>query len=217
MKITAVIPIKLNNQRLPGKNIKKLDNGKPLINFILESLSRVEKIDEIYVFCSDESIKEYLPSNVKFLKRDVRLDSNDTNCSEILESFTQLVESDIYVYTHATAPFIQSETINKCIDKVVNEDYDSALTVTKLQDFVWKDNKPLNFDAEKIPRSQDLEVMYIETSGLYVFKKHVFTELHRRVGVKPYMCEVSRREAIDINYKEDFDLANIMLKMKGDF
>ena len=30
MKVTAFVPMKLNNERLPGKNTKAFTNGKPL-------------------------------------------------------------------------------------------------------------------------------------------------------------------------------------------
>ena len=55
MKIAAYIPIKLNNERAPGKNIKKFDDGTPLCEFMFETISRVKEIDEIYCFCSDET------------------------------------------------------------------------------------------------------------------------------------------------------------------
>ena len=34
-KIVAFVPVKLNNERLPGKNTKSFDGGKPLIEYIL--------------------------------------------------------------------------------------------------------------------------------------------------------------------------------------
>ena len=46
-KIVAFVPLKLNNERLPGKNTKSFDNGKPLLSYILSSLTCVEGIDEI--------------------------------------------------------------------------------------------------------------------------------------------------------------------------
>ena len=35
MKIVSIIPIKLNNERFPGKNIKEMADGRPLISHIL--------------------------------------------------------------------------------------------------------------------------------------------------------------------------------------
>lgn len=34
----AFVPLKLNNERLPGKNTKPFTNGKPLITYILSTL-----------------------------------------------------------------------------------------------------------------------------------------------------------------------------------
>lgn len=73
MKIKAVVPIKLNNERFPNKNIALL-NGKPLCTYLLNTLSNIEGL-ETYVYCSDESITQYLPDNIKFFKRDARLDN----------------------------------------------------------------------------------------------------------------------------------------------
>ena len=69
MKIVAFVPIKMNNERVPGKNTKCFDDGTPLIQCILKSLVQVPEIDEIYVYCSNEKIKDYLIEGVKYLKR----------------------------------------------------------------------------------------------------------------------------------------------------
>ena len=69
MKVVALVPIKLNSQRLPHKNILDL-GGKPLCAHMTENLLKVKGIDEIYVYCSDEQITKYMPEGIKFLKRD---------------------------------------------------------------------------------------------------------------------------------------------------
>lgn len=62
-------------------------------------------------------------------------------------------------------------------------------------------------------RSQDLEPIYRETSGVYVFTKEVFEKYHRRIGKKPYIKEISYKEAVDINNPEDFYLAEALLNI----
>ena len=68
MKIIAYVPIKMNNERLPGKNTKLLGE-KPLIQYILDSLYQVDEIDQIYVYCSREEIQNYYKGKATFLKR----------------------------------------------------------------------------------------------------------------------------------------------------
>ncbi|MBD5538121.1 MAG: acylneuraminate cytidylyltransferase [Lachnospiraceae bacterium] len=208
--IAAVMPIKLENERLPGKNTMLL-GGKPLLQYELESLLQIQEIEKIYVYCSQKGIVDYLPDGVCFLRRPEYLDLPQSNFTQIFDEFMHQVDADIYVYAHATAPFVKVETMRACIEAVLGEEYDSAFCATKIQDFLWKGNKPLNFKADNIPRSQDIEPIYRETSGVYVFKKEVFEKSYRRIGEKPFIKEVSYREAIDINVREDFELAEKLL------
>ena len=77
MKTVAFVPIKLNNQRTPGKNIKKFDDGSSLITVFLRNLIKVKSFDDVYVFCSNPKIKEYIVPGVKYLERPVYLDTQE--------------------------------------------------------------------------------------------------------------------------------------------
>lgn len=210
-KIIAIVPIKMNNERLPGKNIKLLQ-GKPLIHYVQENLLAIDQIDERYIFCSNDDIQNFLLPGISYLKRPCYLDEPTSNFTQIFSEFMQRIAADIYVYAHATAPFINAVTTRECIEKVLSGEHDSSFCAVKIQDFLWSANKPLNFDAENLPRSQDLPVFYRETSGVYVFRKEVFEKYHRRVGQNPFIKEVTYREAVDINTAEDFELAELMFK-----
>lgn len=210
MKIAACVPIKLNNERCPGKNTRLLGD-KPLISYVLDELSNVELLDEVYVFCSSAEIEQYLSGRAKHLVRPKYLDEPTSNFTQIFTEFMDRVDADIYVYAHATAPFVKAETMTECIEKVMGGEYDSAFTATMIQDFLWKNGKPLNFDAQNLPRSQDIEPIFRETSGVYAFTKETFKKLKRRVGDKPYIKEVSQKEAVDINTEDDFIFAQKML------
>lgn len=208
-----MVPMKLKNERLPGKNTKLL-GGIPLCKYQLNALRKVASIDEIYVYCSDPAIKEFLPEGVIFLQRPQWLDEPTSNFSQIFESFSSQVDADIYVFDHVTAPFLKTATIEKCLSAVVDGSHDSAFCAVKIQDFLWQNGQPLNFDASNLPRSQDLPVIYRETSGVYVFRREVFETLHRRIGNNPYVMEVDFKESIDINNPEDFRLAEAMLNIE---
>lgn len=64
-KKVAMVPIKLNNERVPNKNTKMLGD-KPLLQYILHTLLKVKGLDGVYVFCSDEKIIPYLPEGFSF-------------------------------------------------------------------------------------------------------------------------------------------------------
>lgn len=208
MKTVAVVPMKLNNRRLPNKNIKRFTKGKPLCWYILSTLLNVKYIDEVYVYCSNDMICQYVPNGVKYLKRSETLDQDETSMNEVLEAFANEVYADVYVMTHTTAPFVKAESIEKGIEAVLHNGYDSAFAAKKLQDFMWKDGTPLNYDLNNIPRTQDLPVLYQETSGLYIYCADTIKEQKRRIGNKPYIVEVGEIESCDIDESEDFIIAD---------
>lgn len=208
MKTIAIVPMKLNNRRLPQKNTKSFTNGKPLCYYILSTLLTVEEIDEVYVYCSNPDIQEFIPDGVKYLKRSETLDQDTTSMTEVLTCFTKDVPADIYVMTHTTAPFISKESIEKGLHAVKSGKFDSSFAAKKLQDFLWKDGVPFNYDLSNIPRTQDLPPLFEETSGFYIYRYDVMAKLHRRIGEKPYIVEVGEIEAVDIDEPEDFTIAD---------
>lgn len=212
MKVVAIMPIKLKNERCPGKNTRLL-GGKPLMQHELDSLKKTGLCDSINVYCSDEAVMPFIPEGVNFIKRPKELDLPTSNFTQIFTCFMNEQDADIYVYAHATAPFITVETMKQCINAVKSGEFDSAFCAVKLQDYLWQDGQPLNFDASNLPRTQDLKPIYQETSGVYAFTKEVFEKYKRRIGIKPFIKEVTFKEAVDIDNPEDFDLAEVMVNI----
>ena len=222
MKVVGIVPMKLNNQRLPQKNTKAFRNGKPLCHYILTTLLKVSGIDELYVYCSNPSIQKYIPEGITYLQRPASLDTDTTKINEVLQSFASEVPADIYVLAHTTSPFISAKSIEKGLKAVYSEKYDSSFAAKKVQDFLWKDGKPFNYSLDSIPRTQDLPVLYEETSGFYIFENHIITEWNRRIGNRPYIVEVNEIESIDIDEGEDFMIAeaiynHLILKSGGGY
>jgi CMP-N-acetylneuraminic acid synthetase len=213
-KVVALVPIKMNNERLQGKNTRSFTSGEPLIHYILETLKQVEGIDEIYVYCSNPSIKQFLPSGIHYLKRSEVLDSKDTLILEVLKAFAQDVIAEHYVLAHATAPFLKSTSIQKALNMVLSGYYDSALSVSELREFLWQNNQPLNFDTYEVKKTQDLKPIYSETTGLYIYSHDLITKEGRRTGDTPYLAVVDKIEATDINEPIDFEIADAIFKEK---
>lgn len=215
MRIVAVVPMKLNSRRYPNKNIKSFTNGEPLCRYVLQTLLQVKEIDKIFVYCSDVSILKYLPAGVEFIQRSGNLDGDTTKMNEVLKCFSEEVPADVYVMTHVTAPFIRSASIVRGIRAVLEEGYDSSFSAKKIQDFLWKNDGPINYELENIPRTQDLEPLWMETSGFYIYKQQVINQLKRRIGNNPFIVEVDEIESIDIDEKIDFEIADAIYNFFG--
>jgi CMP-N-acetylneuraminic acid synthetase len=211
MRTVAFVPIRLNSKRVAGKNLKMLGD-KPLLRYILDTLVKVKRIDEVYVYCSSDEIISYLPEGVKFLKRPEFLDRDETLGKEIYEEFTKAIDADVYILAHTTSPFMKVETVENALSKILDEDYDSAFSAEKIQTFVWYKGKTLNYDLKEIPRTQTIDPVYVETSAFFMFKRDVWKVHKQRIGFKPYIAEVDKIEGVDIDWPEDFSFAEKILQ-----
>ncbi|MBR6902898.1 MAG: acylneuraminate cytidylyltransferase family protein [Clostridia bacterium] len=214
MKTVAFIPIKLNSQRLPHKNILPLA-GHPLCWHLCNTLSSVNGIDEVYVYCSDEAAKEYIPDTVKFLKRPAYLDGDLVKGFDIYREFINTVDADVYVLAHTTSPFIKKESVENALNSVLSGEHDSAFSAERIQTFAWYKGEPINYDLNDVPRTQDMEPIFVETSAFFIFEKEIFTVHNRRIGFNPYIQEVSGIEAVDIDEKKDYEFAKLLAKAEG--
>jgi len=206
MKTVLLIPIKLHNQRLPGKNTKEM-NGRPLCDYIFNTVVSLDASIEKYVYCSDEGIVPYIPEGIRLLKRDAYLDGNDVKGTEIIEYFLRDVKADIYILTHVTQPFTKAQSIEKALKKIIEEGYDSAFSAVMLKDYCWYQGRPLNYSMDNLVTTQKLEPVYMETGAFFIFRREVFDKFHRRIGNNPYMHIVDEFEKIDIDTADDFALA----------
>lgn len=214
MSTVAFVTIRLNSKRLPNKNILLLGDH-PLAWYICSTLLNCKTIDNIYIYCSEERIMDYLPVDprLRFLKREKRLDGDQILAQDTYSAFVKEVDADIYIAALTTAPFIRPETIDSAVLQVQNNGFDSAFSAQRLQTFAWYNGKPLNYMPESIPRTQDLQPIYIETSGFFVFKKDIWNNYRRRIGFNPFIQLVDDIQGIDIDTKEDYEFAKKLMEI----
>lgn len=163
------------------------------------------------MFCSDPSIGDHVPPGVDIVLRPASLDTNETLGIDIYRSFLSQVESEYYLLSHVTSPFLKSETLERAAQAVLSGEYDSALTVRPIQTFCWYQGKPLNYELTHVKRTQDLEPVYAETSACFLFPRQLMLDQGRRVGNRPYFMVTDFPESIDIDTYSDFLHAEVYL------
>ncbi len=209
MKVIAFLPVKGRSERIENKNIKLLD-GKPLFLYTLEKLLKCDFIDEVYLDTDSEYIIDLASeTGCKIMKRDAKLATNKTDGHKLFINEVNFKDADIYIQILCTSPFIEIETIKKGVDTLKKSDYDSAVLIRKEKLYLWDDKKP-KYDMNNIPNSVDLNNTIIETMGLYISKKTTALKYNRRFGKNIFFLEASPLESIDVNYKEEFNLATLI-------
>ena len=220
-KIIALMPLKANSSRVPGKNFKPL-NGKPLFRWMLDKLLASDKIDQVIINTDAHTELEAagLPDSAKLVirNRKTELRGDGVSMNLVLADDVANSDADVYLMTHTTNPFISLKTINKAIDAFCeNPSTDSLFTVNRMQTRFYDENvKAINHDSDNLIPTQDLEPWFEENSCLYLFTKESFEKTNARIGESPIMFETSKLESVDIDEPQDWQLAEVLAPaMKG--
>ncbi len=214
-KLTALLPMKANSQRVKGKNFRSFA-GKPLYRWILDTLLQIDRIDLIVVNTdARERLAETgLLESDRVLIRDRRPEicGDHVSMNRIIEDDLQNVASDHYLMTHVTNPLLTTTTISDAIDAfqqgLENENRDSLFTVNRIQSrFYSADGTAINHDPKNLIRTQDLEPWFEENSNLYLFSKASFAATNARIGENPILFPTPMEESIDIDEYWGWNLA----------
>lgn len=216
--IAAVVPLKVESARLRGKNFLFL-GGRPLAHYLVTTLTRSELFDAVFIFCSSPRLLDYLPKGVQWLPRPPRLDSDAIKANELFQSAVETLPDEFeYVFlSQVTSPFLSENSFRRGVEALTLENYDSVFSVRSHMTYAWMEGRPepLNYDPQDIPRTQDLAAIHLETSGFYGFRRQSYLQSGTRIHGRTKKIELGFAEAIDIDYPEDFVVAEHMLKGSG--
>jgi CMP-N-acetylneuraminic acid synthetase len=213
--IAAIIPMRHNSERVPGKNYRSF-NGKPLFHYVTESLLKVSAITKVVIDTDSPTVMDYAREHfpqVILLERPEHLRDGAIPMNDVLLNVISQVEADFYLQTHSTNPLLSAATIQKGVDLFLKQYpiYDSLFSVTRLQTRLWDElARAINHNPNILLRTQDLPPVYEENSCLYLFDKKILIERHNRIGSRPYLLEIPKHEALDIDEEIDFTVAEMI-------
>jgi NAD(P)-dependent dehydrogenase (short-subunit alcohol dehydrogenase family)/CMP-N-acetylneuraminic acid synthetase len=217
--IYALVPIKHNSQRVPGKNFR-LMNGKPLYQYIIDTLKKSKYISRIYVNTDSSylvtELQKYYPE-VFVYDRPANLIGGHVATNDLFIDMinTLNLDADYYFQTHATNPLLRVETIDDCIETFLKKshNYDSLFSVKEWKTRLYnKDATALNHNVRELIPTQNLEPLYEENSCMYLFSKDSLFKYGHRIGSKPYMYTMNYIESQDIDIEDDFILTEMLVK-----
>ena len=222
MKIVALLPMKGNSERVPNKNLKDF-SGKPLYHRVMETLLSSSYINYVVVNTDSEAIKSDISKNfddrVIIVDRPEEIIGDFVSMNTVIDCDINIVEGDIYLQTHSTNPLLKKKSVDDAIEKMLEllqeKVYDSIFSVTKMQTRLYKaDGQAYNHNPEELLRTQDLEPLFEENSNFYIFTKESFLNSgKKRIGIKPFMFEIDKIEAVDIDEPQDFVIAESLYKL----
>ena len=220
MKIYAIIPIKHNSERVTGKNYREF-NGKPLFYWIINTVLSSTYIDKIIIDTDSDTIKELVheyfnTERIILYDRPIHLHGGHIATNDLFINVIQSLQldADYYFQTHTTNPLLKTSTIDNAIETFIEkkkEGYESLFSVKKHHTrFYDKSGNDMNHNRFELIPTQDLDPIYEENSCMYLFTKESILKYNARIAKKAYLYEMTDIESTDIDWPEDFNLAEIL-------
>lgn len=222
-KISFYIPTRKGSERVKDKNTRTfagIEGG--ILKLKLEQVLKVVGVDEIILSTNDPvSIavaKSLGDSRIRIDERPEHLCLSSTLIEDLINYIPTVIDNEHIFWVNVTSPFVDTEDYQKALDvyweQVANGEYDTLMSVTKMQQFLWdKENKNfLNHDRtiEKWPRTQDLKPVYEINHAIYMAKAETYLKFSDRIGDNPYLFELDKTKSVDIDWEDDFKLAEII-------
>jgi CMP-N-acetylneuraminic acid synthetase len=221
MKIIAHIPARQGSERLPLKNLQKMD-GKSIIDHTIETCLKSKLISELYVNSESDliidSVKHY---PIKIFKRSKELSEDFITQDKFNYDFIKNFSCDYFMLINPVCPLIDQHDIENVINFCLQNKYDSVFTVTRHMAHVLLGNQPINFNpSNHLERTQDLSPVYSINWAINIWKRDSFISFYEKNGYGVFVDNIGYYElpfshAIKINYREDLILAEQMYRLRN--
>ena len=214
-KLTALVPVRKGSERVVNKNIRAFGESS-LLELKLSILKKIHKIDEIIVNSDcDTMLSIAKDMGVSTYKRKAHYASSKVNNSEFFEHIAKNTDSKNIMYSPVTCPFIKVETYYDAIEKFhADDEYDSLVTAFPVKHHMWLDGKPINYEPENSPNTQDLPNILGISYGISIISKDLMIKRRNIVGHNPFLYELGEMESLDIDTELEFKFAEFLNKKR---
>jgi N-acylneuraminate cytidylyltransferase len=216
--ISVFLPTRKGSERVINKNTRDFNNISGGLLFLkISELLKAELIDEIILSTNDslsiEIASRFNSSKIIIDERPEELAQSNTSLLDLVAYVPTVCKYSNILWTHVTSPFIEASDYDKMIETYFNQlqfGYDSLMTVKAIKNFVWDETlKDIvnRVNDEKWPRTQDLKVLFEIDSAAFINSKEIYLSDKNRIGQNPYLYELSGIKGFDIDWQDDFNLA----------
>lgn len=228
MKVLGVIPARGGSKGVPRKNIKLL-NGKPLIQYTIESAHQSKLLDTVILSSEDEEIiriAKKLNIEVPFVRpSSLSLDNSPTLSvlKHALEFYLQRgIKFDAVCLMQVTSPFRKDQLIDDAIKKFKETKADSLISVLRIPHeynphwaFEEREEGVLKIatgEDKIITRRQDLPKSFFRDGSIYITKSEVILNQSSLYGNKISYIENDIKYYVNIDTLSDWEKAEELVK-----
>src|SRR5579864_7008978 len=118
MKVTAVIPARLESQRLPRKMLRQI-GGRPLAVWVYQAVRGSALLDDVIIATDSEEILEACNKNSC---NACMTSTKHRSGTERVHEISQSVEADVYINVQGDEPMIRAAHIETLVRLMENRD-----------------------------------------------------------------------------------------------
>tara|TARA_B100001559_G_scaffold303256_1_gene291717 strand:- start:839 stop:1525 length:687 start_codon:yes stop_codon:yes gene_type:complete len=221
MKSLAIIPARGGSKRFPKKNIVKFKNH-PIISYTIEAAIKSNCFEKVVVSSEDDEIKKISKKyGAEIHNRPLKLAGDKTKVAEVLIDCLKFYERqkekfDVICCLFPTSPLRDYKDI-KSVMKIMNSNNcEYVMAITKMPYPAWQSlkEKKKNVFQPVWPElidssSQRMGDFYIDNGSTYAIKVESLKKNKSLNGNKIMGHKMSYMKSVDIDYFEDFELANL--------
>lgn len=222
-KIAFFLPTRKGSERVKNKNTRPFaDIEGGLVENKIKQLLSTKHIDEILFSSNDEMCiaiaeKYTSDSRLRIIPHPNELCLSTTNLQDLICYVPTITNADHILWGHVTTPLVEAKVYDTAIEQYLSKiikGYDSLVSVKELKNFLLNQEGKLVNNTTNIPwpRTQDLEPLYEINHAIFLAKRSVYTEQKNRIGQKPLLYIMDEIHSKDIDWEEDFKIAEIMYK-----
>lgn len=211
-----VIPARSGSVGVPNKNIKIL-GGKSLIQRAVDCVLSFNMKSRVVVNSDSSSYLNSIKGNVIKFQRTEKNGRSDSLMIEVLQEMDEKLESfrssKFIVIIQPTCPFRQPSQIRNAVKVIENNNFDSVISVTKMDDFhparMYKvrGNRLESLDPNlESDNRQKLPTVYHRNGLIYLLKREVFLK-GKIIGTNVGYIEVDKSLALNIDDDHDWNIA----------
>ena len=219
MSISVFLPTRKGSERVKNKNTRKFSGFEGgLLELKLRQLKNLP-VDEIILSTNDEeslAVAKNLErefSNLKIDRRPDNLAASSTSLTDLIEYVPGLTSNENILWTHVTSPMVDSGIYQNSMhqyNSAINDGFDSLMSVNVFQNFLWDENLNDLINREgnlRWPRTQDLKRLYEINSAIFITPRKIYIQNSDRVGKKPFLFKMNKLTSLDVDWEEDFKIA----------
>ena len=211
MNLSVLIPARGGSERVAKKNITPFGETN-LMEIKVRQMLRLGL--PVYVSTECRKIaKVARDAGAQIIMRSPEYAASDMPMNEVYKHIAENFPDKIMLYANCTNPLLQDSDVVDAIFWYQQVLPDSLNSCHRVNQFLWQDGEPLNYDPNDQPRSQDLATVALNFA-INIVERNFMSDTGRIVSCEPLLHEIHSVNGMDIDTPEDFLRAETLWRQR---